>query len=371
MRNVSRRISFRAARAFSGDKVPADEQETRVPRGVRGGVHRVDQPFPVLDAAVEPRRLPAAEDHRQQVPGVDVRAPHRGAVEPHFEVGAPRVLLLDDDPGLPLRRLDRPRGFRRGTGGKLSERPLDQRAGRFRVDVPRDHQHHVPGNVVRAEVGQEILAGRLPDGVDIPDDGAPVRVDLVRLPEEGVGDDPPRVVLVHPHLLEDHLEFPRQLRGVEDRVPERVGEDVERVLEESPREGDVVDRLVEARVGVDLAPHRLDLPGDLPGPPALRPLERHVLEDVGHPRAGFGFRGAARLDPRLHRHDRRRRVRPDHDRQPVAKHVCFDQRFLPGGGSRSPRDHCEQGRAQQPVRPIPHLHPSLPGDFLGYEPLNG
>jgi hypothetical protein len=293
-------------------------------------------------------------------------------VEPHVEIGAPRILLLDDDPGLLLGRLRRHHGSRRGTGSELSERLLDQRPGRFRIDGPRQHQHHVSRNVVRPEVGEEVVARGFPDGVDIPDDGAPVRVDLVRLPEERLGDDPPRVVLVHPHLLEDHLELPRKLPGVEDRVPERVGEDIEGVFEEPPGEGDVVDRLVVARVGVDLAPHRLDLPGDLPGSPALRPLERHVLEDVGHPRAVLRLRGAARLDPRLHRHHRRRRVRTDDDRQPVSERVLFDQRFLPGGGSRSPRDHGEQDHAQRPVRTIPHLHPSLPGDFLRFgNPING
>src|SRR3989304_2298868 len=71
-----------------------DEQEPGVRRRVRRRVHRVDQPFPVLDRAVEARRFTAPEDHRQQVPRVDVRIAHGGPVESHVEVGGPRILLL-------------------------------------------------------------------------------------------------------------------------------------------------------------------------------------------------------------------------------------------------------------------------------------
>jgi len=50
IRNVSRRISLTAAGAFSGDKVPPMDSRPGSLGVVRGAVHRVDQPFPVLDA---------------------------------------------------------------------------------------------------------------------------------------------------------------------------------------------------------------------------------------------------------------------------------------------------------------------------------
>jgi hypothetical protein len=101
-------------------------------------------------------------------------------------------------------------------------------------------------------------------------------------------------------LLDHDFDLPGELSGIERGVADRVGEDVEPFGEVGGGEHEVVDGLVEARPGVDLAAQGLDLAGHLAHRPARRALEEHVLVQVGEARLVAGLVGAARRDPDLH-----------------------------------------------------------------------
>ena len=106
-------------------------------------------------------------------------------------------------------------------------------------------------------------------------------------------------------LLHDDLELARELVGVEGRVAERVGEDVEAGREVAAGEDEMVDGVVGGGERVDVAARRLDLGGDLSDAALRGALEEHVLVHVRD--AGFGllFVGGADLHPRLQRDDGR------------------------------------------------------------------
>src|SRR4030066_1833486 len=257
-------------------------------------------------------------------------------------------------------------------GTDREERLLAQRAGLRRVDIARDHEHHVPRVIIAGEVGHEVGPGGLPDGVVVPDHGTAIGVDAERLLKHRLPVHPPRVVLVHPQLLEAHLFLPGQFLLVEHRVSEGVGQDIQGVLQVPARDRDVIDRLVETRVGVDLAPEGFHFPRDLAGAPPLRPLEGHVFEDVGHPRALLGLGRAPRLDPDLHGDDRGGVVLPDHDGQAVSQRefpdhlrppaprfsVRISERRRAGDSRAAARRPREENRKD---RPVPHTnHRSSP-----------
>ena len=71
-----------------------------------------------------------------------------------------------------------------------------------------------------------------------------------------------------------------QLVRVEAGVHERVGENVDPGVKESAGQHQVVDRLVVAGPGVDLAARSLHFARDLAYAALLRAFKQHMLEDV-------------------------------------------------------------------------------------------
>ena len=122
---------------------------------------------------------------------------------------------------------------RGGIDGAVGRGPVAVRGARERqrlvgIDVAHDGDDGPLRDVSRAVVGPEIVAGESGELFLVADapaaDAVPVEHHLV---QRLVGDGARRVELAL-GLLDDDLELARQLAGVDDRVAERVGLDVER-----------------------------------------------------------------------------------------------------------------------------------------------
>ena len=330
-------------------------------------LHRHQQ-LPAVDQAIEHAGALRVRDHRQQhFRRAVIRMRHDGGAErdrPDAQRRHADRRLLD-----PAKRLDRAVvALGRGTAGQSSERALDLRAQRGRVEIPHEHERHVAGDVVlleepshprqRGKLEMLHLAEHAPRPVRVAGKER-LRERLVRRHEEPVHrailllvhglqfrgkqakyglhepfrrDVDPRVdlrtrecIVIHrhvgvrecidldsPHFSEQTIEF------VRDRIFRRL----------APGLVDAgTDRFVLARRGLaQLLEQRLELRQFrllrtvVHRAEPLRALEQHVLEVVRHP----GVIGRIVATPRTH-HDRAEHLRAvvrfaqDH-RQPVRQH---------------------------------------------------
>ena len=139
-----------------------------------------------------------------------------------------------------------------------------------------------------------------------------------------VVDEIARRVEVHVHLLDDHALLALDLLGLELRVAQHVDEDVQRDLPRLARAADVVARVLLAREGVELAADRVHLGRDVArGRAAFRPLEHHVLGEVGDPVRLPGLVAGAGRDHDEARDRLRVRQRRRQDAQAVREGVAL------------------------------------------------
>lgn len=151
-----------------------------------------------------------------------------------------------------------------------------------------------------------------------------------------------RRVLHHADLLEDDGLFLVNLVAVEQGVVEDVREQIHGEREVVVGHLDVECRQLLAREGVHHAPDGVDVGGDVEGRAPGRPLEEHVLDEVGRPVDPLVLVARAAADPCADRGgaDVADLLRDDPD--PVRKD-CFSIRLHPGhpscsgGSSRSSR----------------------------------
>ena len=99
-----------------------------------------------------------------------------------------------------------------------------------------------------------------------------------------------------------------------------VGLDLQTLAEILCGENEVVVRRVVVGAGVQRAAQRFDLGGNLIGAGAIgRPLEKHMLDDVGDADLAVVLVKVAGAQPKIDCHDRRIVLLRDEHRQPVRK----------------------------------------------------
>ena len=149
------------------------------------------------------------------------------------------------------------------------------------ADQARDAEHHARRLVPAVEVAHERVARRALDRLLAADDVATERLVAPQELLVHAADEVARRVVVHVHLLDDHALLALDLLRREAGVAEHVDEDVERHVAVLGRALDVVDGVLLAGEGVELAADRVDRAGDLArARPPLGPLEEHVLGEV-------------------------------------------------------------------------------------------
>ncbi len=193
------------------------------------------------------------------------------------------LLRVHIDLGSRRRFEDGGRGLARLRRLQVAEQPLDVRT-HVAVEPSRDPDDHSRRLVPAIQIAEEGLARCVPHGLLAADDVPAERLVAVEHVVIDAADEVARRVEVHVHLLDDHALLALDLLRVELRVPQHVGEHVERDAAVLRRALDVVARVLLAREGVELAADAVDLDADVArGRTPLRPLEEHVLAEVRDP----------------------------------------------------------------------------------------
>ncbi len=114
---------------------------------------------------------------------------------------------------------------------------------------------------------------------------------------EAVEDDVVRRVVGSADFLQDHMLFALQLVGVEFRIGQYVGENIDGERDVVTQNAGVEGCRLDAGRGIDLAADILDFRSDLPGTAFAGTLERHVFEQMGHAMLVLTLVPRAGLDP--------------------------------------------------------------------------
>ena len=176
-------------------------------------------------------------------------------------------------------------GWSGGAGGVVAgSRSPSRRATSPRVSVVEpagDADDRARRLVPAVDVVEERLARCGADGLLAADDVPADRLVAVHQRVVHAADVVARRVEVHVHLLDDHALLALDLFGLELRVAQHVGEDVERDALVLGRAPDVVARVLLAGERVELAADAVDRHADVArGRPPVGSLEEHVLGEV-------------------------------------------------------------------------------------------
>ena len=201
---------------------------------------------------------------------------------------------------------------------EIADRRHDQVARRIGVREVRAQQ-----------VGVERLDGfagaenRTAERVILPE---PLREELV--------DEIVRRVLDHLDLFDDDFLFALEVVDAERRVADDVGEDVDGEREMLVEDLDVVARVFLRGERVELAADRIDRLRDVFRRPAGRPLEEHVLDEMGDAAALGGFVARSARQPHADA-DRTNLRHPLGEKTKTVIENVSDNRRIRQGGARS------------------------------------
>jgi hypothetical protein len=270
--------------------------------------------------AVEPRSAPRAEHRRGQVERRRVVVPRAGRAPPHRELRllhVARELAVPEARRGPLRR-SAVEGRRALGDVAVARLDLPQRV--LRVDVAHHRQDGGARAIERAVEARHVTLREAAQSLLGADAPAAHAMLVVQQRIERLDRHRARVVELALRLLDDDLELPRQLAGVDQRVGVGVGLDVEPLDEARRRQHGVVARVVVDRVRVEIAALGLGLLRDLAHAAARRALEEHVLEHVRHADDVVRLVEVAGAHEGVDRDDRRRGVAPDEHGEAVREH---------------------------------------------------
>ena len=168
------------------------------------------------------------------------------------------------------------------------------------IEVARGGDHHVARQVVLVEERPDRRHCDLADHLGFAENLAPERVVREHRIGELLLDHVHGLVTVHENLFEDHLTLRVDLFGPQRGPAEDVAEDVQTELDVLGQRPHVKGRVLLGRVGVHVAPDRVDLLGDLACGSFRRSLEEEVLEKMRDPRLLRRLVARAGPDPDAH-----------------------------------------------------------------------
>src|SRR5258707_12078361 len=192
--------------------------------------------------------------------------------------------------------------------------------------IPHHCEHYVLRCVVSLVEFEDLFAGEAAHGLFRADHGAAIGMDAIGGGEQISRSTARGQVVAALDLLADHFDFAAQFGGVESRVADCIGQDVDTLDCELAGQHQVVNGLVKRRPGVDFSPVGLDVPGDFSWSTPRGSLEEHVLVQVGKASLVGPFVGASSVDPRLECNHLRRMMFLKYNREAVAQLVAHSHR---------------------------------------------
>jgi hypothetical protein len=168
----------------------------------------------------------------------------------------------------------------RGSGRHAAEEAFGHVDDPAMVHIACGGQHHLARRVFPRQEGADRRLVEAFDGVRRAEDRASDGLAREGGFHEGVVDQVVGRVLDGGVFLQDHALFAGELPGIEGGIDEDVAEHVESDIHVLAEDAGGVARVFDARRGVDVAAHILDVFGDLARGAAGRALERHVLDEM-------------------------------------------------------------------------------------------
>ena len=218
----------------------------------------------------------AAQDGGQELEGKPAAVPVGQAGEGQGQMVLLDGFFLHGDAGGVYRRfgLGQPAGRHGGEAGRqVVHIPLGKAA--------RQGHHDVPGQVVGGHVRLQPGTGHLLQGGLPAQDGPGQGGAVVHPGGQPLGAQVLRVVLIHADLLQHHAPLGLHILLGELGGEKHVAQDVCRLGQVGVQHPGVEAGGLLGGVGVDLAPHRVHLSGQVGGGAAGGALEEHVLDKVG------------------------------------------------------------------------------------------
>ena len=190
-------------------------------------------------------------------------------------------------------------------------------------DVARKRKHGARGNVELVLISSQVLRGQRIQALAGAEDGLFQRIALEKCGGQLLHAQVVGSVLALAQLLEHHFPLLFELGGVKSGVEIHVGEHVQALRRVHVAGKGVIACAALGGVGVDLRAQRVDVVCDVERRAGLRPLEEHVLDEVGD--AGALRRFIDRSRPHEHAcGDRPHRGIGSHDQlQPAVKSDQF------------------------------------------------
>jgi hypothetical protein len=148
------------------------------------------------------------------------------------------------------------------------------------IDRARRREHHARRVIALVHVALQRLAAEAVHRVHRAENGAAKRLARIGRFEKMVEDEIVRRVERLPDLLNDDAAFALEFLGLEDRVLEDVGEQIDGEREVVAENARIIGRHLMRGMRIEMAADGLDLLGDGAGRTALRALEGHVLEKM-------------------------------------------------------------------------------------------
>ena len=219
-----------------------------------------------------------------------------------------------------LRRLDRYGGRLDGIHFKILGQLAEPRFDNSGLHITHDNKNQVVRHIHFFVVAKDFVPSDAVVNIRITDDRMSVGVgEKRRVPLQPVG-PASGIIDAHGHLAEDDFFFLEQFVGRDGGVHHAVGQNFHRWLPVFRRQVDVVNRLLEGRIGVHVATGAFDRVGDVADTPGGGAFKQHVFEHVGDAGAQvLAFGDTAGPAPRLRTDNRRAVVFADQDGQAVIK----------------------------------------------------
>jgi hypothetical protein len=235
-------------------------------------------------------------------------------------MGALDVAAEDAVPEVLLRGLGGRGPTRSGTLRHRSQPPAGRVQDVARLHVSDHAQDHVLGAIVAAVEVHQLVAREAAQHPLVADPPAPDPMDAEREFVELLGGERRGIVHLPAGFLDDGFQLPGQLRRIDQRVHQGIRLDLQPLRESAGGKREVVVGEVVVGPRVQLASEGLHLAGDLIGRGAARrPLEEHVLDDVGNPDFVVFFVEIARFHPHVQGDHGRGVALLHEDREPVGK----------------------------------------------------
>ena len=190
----------------------------------------------------------------------------------------------------------------------------------FRNDISYHDERQVVRDVARFVILHHLFLRKLVVNLDVADHWEAIRMPLIRGREKEQTGHAIGVIHAHGKFAANHFLLFLIFLWRQSRIHHRIGQHVERGGDSILRRVDPENGPIKGRVSVDVTAHVLNLLRDLIGRSRFRPLEEHVLENMGQARAQvLVLVDATRGAPRLHTCHRRAVIFLNDDREPVCQ----------------------------------------------------